>query len=766
MRRRNFLKGVGVAGTSLTVATTAGSAAVDSGRPTTGRLAQEAEAVTSLYFDSTTGLLNADGEALTDDSMVPVYAMDTARAVDQDGNGDATKYGDSPIAMVAANTDLGGGVFGFGCPFVTDDADFSYGNDEFLLNVWASAMGEGTVLWDEGHSQYYGLSQFGDFESYAEDEGFTVETTTDIEADLEGNAGVVITSPSGAFSEAEKTALSTFVEAGGSVFLHSQSDYDNFDETDNLNDLAASLGAGFRFNDAQIVDEENNAGPSYVLTTSNLTTSEFSDYFEARRGIGAGPKFEVGQEYEATVESVDDGDTVTVSVGEGTEEIRILGVDSPEKDVAAEAETPYEWPGLGGEPADSYPTLSSWGQEATAFAEQELAGETVTLSFDENEGISDPFGRLLCLIHYDAEGNGGHDTLYDQRLVETGHARAFHSDLTGHDDFLRAELDARENDRGLWADSTPADSSSFRNEAVSELFVPRPVTVGGQFDDADVLVRAAESADPAGAPLVVADAENRVAVAGGLLANDAYEQPAGFEADTSGYGNYPFLTNVLTALADKEGDVLITGGNGQFSASGSITAEAASYYQRHLEGEGIDFNGVNDLANAGDLLADARAVLVTAPTESFSDADLEALSSFRDDGGAVVLLGSGAAETGALVNLNSVAGTLGSDVTLGLSSVTDTEANVAGRESIVATSNFDDSASVFAAFDGEASLGGSSPTATEATTETDGSGDGSDGDDTDAGTTATEGPGFGALSGVAGIVGGAAYAVRNRLADE
>jgi hypothetical protein len=157
-------------------------------------------------------------------------------------------------------------------------------------------------------------------------------------------------------------------------------------------------------------------------------------------------------------------------------------------------------------------------------------------------------------------------------------------------------------------------------------------------------------------------------------------------------------------------------------------------------------------------------VLVTAPTESFSDADLEALSSFRDDGGAVVLMGSGAAETGALVNLNSVAGTLGSDVTLGLSSVTDAEANVAGRESIVATSNFDASASVFASFDGEASLGGSTPTATEAMTET--IGDDSDGDDTDAGTTATEGPGFGALTGVASIVGGAAYAVRNRLETE
>ena len=351
--------------------------------------------------------------------------------------------------------------------------------------------------------------------------------------------------------------------------------------------------------------------------------------------------------------------------------------------------------------------------------------------------------------------------MYDERLIETGHARAFHSDLGSHDRFLRAELDARANDRGLWADSTPEDSSSFRNESVSELFVPRPVTVGGQFEDSDVLVRAAETAEPAGAPLAVADAENRLAVVGSLLANDAYEQASGFEADTSGYGNYPFLTNLLTALADKDGDVLITGGNGQFSASGAITAEAASYYQRHLEGEGIDFNGVNDLANADDLLANARTVLVTAPTESFSDADIEALSSFRDDGGSVVLLGSAAATAGALINLNTVAGALGSDVTMGLTDVSDAETNVAGRESIVATSNFDASASVFASFDGSASLSSGAPTATEAVTGTDG-----DGSETGTGTTATDGPGFGATTGVAGIVGGAAYAIRNRLDGE
>jgi len=761
MRRRTLLKGVGVAGATLA----SGSAAVGARgrewiatRPrgqksTTTRRA--AESISALYFDSSTGLLNTDSQPLTDDSVVPVYAKEPARAVDQDGEGDAASYGDDPIALVAADTEAN--VYGFGCPFATDDTDFSYGNDEFLLSLWEEAMGEGTVLWDEGHDQYYDSSRFGEFRAYAEDHGFSVEATTDIEADIDGAAGIVVTSPTGSFSDAEQAALSGFVEAGGSVFLHSQSDYNNFDETANLNTLCETLSAPFRFNDAQVIDDENNAGPSYILTTDQFITD--FPYFSDRKGIGAGPRFAVDETYEATVEQVFDGDTVQASVGEGTEEIRILGVDTPESGENAEFETPHEWPGLGGEVDGDYPTLAAWSAKATTFAEEELAGETVTLRFDENEGISDPFGRLLCFIEYDAGGSGGHDTLFDEKLIQDGYARAFHSDLGIHDRLLRAELAARDGDVGLWTDSNPEESDSFRNEDVSDLFVPRPVTVSSQDDLAagDVLVRSADTADPAGAPLVAADPENRVAMLGGLMANDAYESTAGFEGDTSGYGNYPFLTNLMTALADTDGDVLVAGGAGQFSGSGALTTEATAYFQRHLEGEGIDLNGVNDLADADDLLSDARAVILTTPTEPYSQADLEALASFRDAGGAVLLMGSAAASTDATVNLNSVATALGTDLQIGLTSVTDAETNVAGKTEIVATSSFNGSASLFTAYDGEASVKTPTPTATRTETPAD---SGSDG------PTTTAGPGFGTLTGIAGVVGGVAYAARDRLAGD
>ena len=195
-----------------------------------------ADTISDIAFDSTSSLLDANGDPLTDEALIPIWAETTAYNADEDGNGDAVDYPDgTDIPLVAVD----GAVVGFGAMLVTDDAEFTYGNEEFVLNVWDAEVGGGTVLWDEGHNQYYDLSQFSQFESYAEDRGYTVEATTDLESDLADADAVVVTSPSDAFSDAEKDALSSFVDDDGAVFLHDQSDYNDFDETDNLNDVAS-----------------------------------------------------------------------------------------------------------------------------------------------------------------------------------------------------------------------------------------------------------------------------------------------------------------------------------------------------------------------------------------------------------------------------------------------------------------------------------------------------------------------------------------------
>ncbi|PSQ41820.1 hypothetical protein BRD14_05515, partial [Halobacteriales archaeon SW_5_68_122] len=290
MRRRTFMTAVGATTGWTLLPGTAGGA----------------DTIPDIAFDSTSSLLDANGEALTDEALIPVWAETTAYNADEDGNGDAVDYPDgTDIPLVATD----GAVVGFGAMLVTDDAEFTYGNEEFVLNVWDAEVGGGTVLWDEGHDQFYDLSRFSQFESYAENRGYTVEATTDLASDLSDADAIVVTSPSDAFSDAEKDALSSFVDDGGAVFLHDQADYNNFDETANLDDIASELDVGFRFNDDQVLDDGNNDGPNYVPTTGRFNESSF-DYFADREGIST-TGFQRDQTYEATVESVADGDTFT-----------------------------------------------------------------------------------------------------------------------------------------------------------------------------------------------------------------------------------------------------------------------------------------------------------------------------------------------------------------------------------------------------------------------------------------------------------------------
>ena len=334
MQRRTFLR--------TTAATVAGSVLAGQG---TRRALAQAE-IADLAFDSTSSLLDAAGDPLTDESLVAVWAEPTATNVDSDDDGDAVDYGDDQqIPLVGVD----GSVVGFGAMVANDDADFRFGNEEFLLNVWDEQIGSGTVLWDEGHGQFYSLDRFGSFERYAENDGYTVEATESLADDLSDADGVVITSPSDAFSGSERDALAGFVDDGGAVLLHDQSDFRNFDETDNLNALASALGAGFRFNDDQVEDEESNAGVAFVPTTGQF--NDAFPFFAERDGLGL--DLDPAESYEVEVVSATDGDTLDVAFVEESNRpersVRVLGIDTPETAANADAERPEEWEGIGDE---------------------------------------------------------------------------------------------------------------------------------------------------------------------------------------------------------------------------------------------------------------------------------------------------------------------------------------------------------------------------------------------------------------------------------
>ena len=648
----------------------------DDGEGSTDEPEAPTDLVDPLVFDSTAGLLGADGSL--PDAAVVVAAEPTASSTDADGNGDATAYDREAIPLVASD----GGVLAFGVPFGTDDTEFgTYGNEEFLLNALTATVGSGTVLWDESHGQYYtldgsnsgGSPGFTAVADYVGSEGLDVTATTDLTADLDGADAVVVTSPTEAFGSDEADALSAFLDGGGTLVLMDQSDYNDFDETGNLNDLAAAVGTDIRFNDDQVVDEQNNAGAPYRPVTENFNVEDYPTYFADRPGLGL--DLDPAESYEVEVVSVTDGDTVDVEFPDGTvDTVRTVGHDTPE--TSPENERPVEWEGI-----DDPETLVSWGDRASSFAEDELAGVTATLSFDEGEGLRGDFGRLLGLLEVDGD-------LYNERAIRQGYARVYDSGLGRHDEFWSAEAEARANDRGLWADSDPAATPSVRDDPVTELFVPDATAVAaesGDLADARVPVRS-----EGGDPLVGTDPGNRVALVGGPLVDESFESAEGGPG-VEPFGNEVFLTNLLDDLAaeGREGDVLIDGGHGQFAADYALSAEDAAYYGRYLEGQDIGFEATNDYGDEfGPDLSAARALVVTAPAEPFTDAEIEEISAFAAGGGAVILASAGADAAGeARANLDALAAALGSDLRTG-AAVTD-EANNLGGPANPTTTNID-----------------------------------------------------------------------------
>jgi micrococcal nuclease len=131
--------------------------------------------------------------------------------------------------------------------------------------------------------------------------------------------------------------------------------------------------------------------------------------------------------YDATVTaaSVTDGDTVEISPTiRGTEEVRLIGVDTPETVDPSEEVEPY-------------------GPEASAFAKRELTGRKVGLEFDVEK--VDQYGRLLAYVYL-----GG--SMFNEELVEKGYAQAYpYPPNTTHEGkFAAAQSRARASGIGIW----------------------------------------------------------------------------------------------------------------------------------------------------------------------------------------------------------------------------------------------------------------------------------------------------------------------------
>jgi micrococcal nuclease len=149
---------------------------------------------------------------------------------------------------------------------------------------------------------------------------------------------------------------------------------------------------------------------------------------------------------EVLVTHVIDGDTFDIRYPDGTEDtVRLVGVDTPE--VYSEV-SPNEFGGANAQ------CLDNRADRATSFVERRVEDENVRIEFDENEGRRGYYDRLLAYTYVE-------EAHLNYQLVRQGYGRVYaESDFAMKDSFLRAEQEAREQNRGLWGCSTDTSSTT------------------------------------------------------------------------------------------------------------------------------------------------------------------------------------------------------------------------------------------------------------------------------------------------------------------
>jgi micrococcal nuclease len=192
---------------------------------------------------------------------------------------------------------------------------------------------------------------------------------------------------------------------------------------------------------------KTTAPPETTMKTTNEPTPAPSEPKESAQ--------DEEPEYDATtrVTRVVDGDTIRISPAvEGKEEVRLIGMDTPETKDPDCAVQPY-------------------GEEASRFATTELQGEEVGLEFDQER--EDRYDRLLAYVYKDSE-------MFNETLLEQGYAQVY---IISPNDryaerFAEAQDEAQAAERGIWALSASEQSElANRDNAIgSSSCTPKTTT--------------------------------------------------------------------------------------------------------------------------------------------------------------------------------------------------------------------------------------------------------------------------------------------------
>ncbi|RBI62438.1 hypothetical protein DMJ13_11275 [halophilic archaeon] len=403
-----------------------------------------------------------------------------------------------------------------------------------------------------------------------------------------------------------------------------------------------------------------------------------------------------GTWYSGTVNSVTDGDTAEITVDQDGKcyEVRFLGIDTPETSGNTEYEKTQEW-----EFIEDPNHLETWGNNASDWAKSELEGATVEIQLDCEADKMDPFDRLLAFVKYDQDGDGTRETVYNESAVQKGYARTYAASMSETDEYVTAEATARGNGTRVWQQSD-GTASEVKDDAVAKTFHPHTSSIklgdGSQLPDSRAPLWAESEAvqdnttsstvdySSGDIPLVGVDDSTNIALFGGLSINEDHE------SDTATLEHFVFTTNLIDALtsSSRSGHVLIDGGHHTFGPTHALSCEDVAYYQRYLEGQDLQCHPIHTYGDStGFALADARALIVTGGNDAWTASEVDHLTTFISNGGAVILMGSHAATATQRENLDALANDLGTDLRLNDDDVHDSTNN-AGNEDKLTTTNF------------------------------------------------------------------------------
>lgn len=137
-----------------------------------------------------------------------------------------------------------------------------------------------------------------------------------------------------------------------------------------------------------------------------------------------------------------DGDTVEL---EKLGRVRLIGIDTPES-------------------VDPRRPIQVFAQEAASYTREHLLGEVVELEYDQTR--TDRYGRALAYLRTE-DGS-----LFNANIVRDGYAFAYVKyPFKYMEDFVRLQRQARENERGLWAENLGIEVPEYvlsTDEAVSD----------------------------------------------------------------------------------------------------------------------------------------------------------------------------------------------------------------------------------------------------------------------------------------------------------